>query len=107
MPRRCSPTRTAGEHGKEGSMTRHVDIDRDAAVGIGSIAGNLVNGLSGERVYRGGKITEPGVYAGVSLDLYHNDRDLFDGPSVSKSGLKNLIPAHGGSPKAFWGRWKW
>lgn len=88
-------------------MTRHVDIDRDAAVGIGSIAGNLVNGLSGERVYRGGKITEPGVYAGVSLDLYHNDRDLFDGPSVSKSGLKNLIPAHGGSPKAFWGRWKW
>lgn len=60
-----------------------------------------------ERTYSGGQITEPGVYRGISLDDYHEKRDLFDGPSVSKSALKWLLPPHGGSPKAFWGRWKW
>ncbi|GAB4351375.1 MAG: hypothetical protein Kow0026_08400 [Oricola sp.] len=60
-----------------------------------------------ERVYTGGTITEPGIYRGISLSDYHDNRDLFDGPSVSKSALKWLLPPHGGSPKAFWGRWKW
>lgn len=54
----------------------------------------------------GKTITEPGVYSGITLDEYHTKTDLFDGPSVSKSPLKDLLPTHGGSPKAFWGRWK-
>jgi len=54
----------------------------------------------------GNTITNPGVYKGIPLADYHNRRDLFDGPSVSKSALKALLPTHGGSPKAFWGRWK-
>lgn len=60
-----------------------------------------------EKTFDGKTITEPGVYRGISLEAYHNDRDLFDGPSISKSALKWLLPPHGGSPKAFWGRWKW
>lgn len=57
--------------------------------------------------WTGGTITKPGVYSGISLDDYHNKVDLFDGPSISKSPLKDLIPTHGGSPKAFWGRWRY
>lgn len=59
-----------------------------------------------ERTWDGQQITEPGIYAGVPLSVYHGDPDLFDGPSVSKSALKSLLPFHGGSPKAFWGRWQ-
>ncbi len=53
------------------------------------------------------QITEPGIYEGIPLEEYHGNRNLFDGPSISKSSLKWLLPLHGGSPKAFWGRWKW
>ncbi|WP_150523998.1 PD-(D/E)XK nuclease-like domain-containing protein [Roseibium sediminis] len=53
----------------------------------------------------GGTITEPGVYTGIPLELYHNKLDLLDAPSVSKSSLKNLFPSLGGSPKAFWHQW--
>lgn len=60
---------------------------------------------SGEFEWHGETITVPGVYKGISLDDYHGKRDLLDGPSVSKSALKWLIPTMGGSPKAFWGRW--
>ncbi|MCD1645297.1 PD-(D/E)XK nuclease-like domain-containing protein [Aurantimonas coralicida] len=62
--------------------------------------------MSAEREYQGGKITQPGIYRGISLAEYHENPDLFDGPSISKSSLKWLLPSHGGSPKAFWGRWK-
>lgn len=59
------------------------------------------------RVYTEGMtITEPGVYTGIPLEVYHNEPKLFDGPSVSKSSLKNIFPFHGGSPKRFWGLWK-
>lgn len=73
----------------------------------GNAAARVVQNLASERRWDGKTITEPGVYAGIDLAQYHGDRDLFDGPSVSKSALKWLLPAHGGSPKAFWGRWKW
>lgn len=53
------------------------------------------------------QITENGVYDGISLERYHNDLTLFDGPSVSKSALKYMLPPHGGSPKKFWGHWKY
>lgn len=54
----------------------------------------------------GKPISVPGVYSGISLTDYHENPDLFDGPSVSKSPIKHMLPTHGGSPKAFWGRWK-
>lgn len=41
-------------------------------------------------------ITEPGIYSGVPMDVYHG-ADLCDGPSVSSSGLRRLVnqsPAH-------------
>lgn len=53
------------------------------------------------------QITQDGVYSDISLDRYHNDLTLFDGPSVSKSALKYMLPPHGGSPKKFWGHWKY
>ncbi len=53
----------------------------------------------------GSTITKPGVYVGIPIETYHNDPALLDGPSVSKSSLKSILPTHGGSPKAFWGRW--
>lgn len=49
------------------------------------------------------KITQNGIYAGVPMSVYHSD--CCDGPSVSKSAIKHILPVHGGSPKAFWGRW--
>jgi hypothetical protein len=63
--------------------------------------------VPGETIYMGGTIAKDGVYSHISLDDYHGNRKLLDGPSVSKSMLKWLLPAHGGSPKAFWGRWGW
>ena len=38
--------------------------------------------------YSGGKIAEPGIYAGVPFDAYHGD--LCQGPSVSSSGLRTI-----------------
>lgn len=61
--------------------------------------------MSTERTWDGKTITEAGVYGGIPLSTYHGQTDLFDAPSISKSALKWLLPTHGGSPKAFWGRW--
>lgn len=58
---------------------------------LGDVVGNLVDGLGNERFWRGGKITEPGVYAGVDIERYHHDPELFDGFSISSSGLRALL----------------
>lgn len=45
---------------------------------------------------RGMVITEPGIYAGVPMSVYHS-QDLCDGPSISSSGLRKIFnesPAH-------------
>ncbi|KFB10374.1 PD-(D/E)XK nuclease-like domain-containing protein [Nitratireductor basaltis] len=83
------------------------DLDFDRMDSIGDLANRIVGGLAKERAWDGETIYSDGVFSGVSLDDYHGKPDLLDGPSVSKSALKWLLPAHGGSPKAFWGRWKW
>lgn len=74
------------------------DVDTDAMQSIGSVAANVVEGLSGERSWSGGKITEPGVYRGVDIERYHHDPDLFDGFSISSSGLRALLRR----PKEYW-----
>ena len=38
--------------------------------------------------YAGGKITEPGCYAGIPIELYHGD--VTDGPGISSSGLRTI-----------------
>lgn len=46
--------------------------------------------------WNGRPITEPGIYSGVPMDVYHG-ANLCDGPSVSSSGLRRLSnqsPAH-------------
>jgi hypothetical protein len=58
---------------------------------LGDVVGNLVDGIGNERYWRGGKIAEPGVYAGVDIERYHHDPDLFDGFSISSSGLRALL----------------
>lgn len=88
-------------------MTRHIDVDADRFQHVGLPMANIIKGLRAERRWNGETITRSGVFSGISLEDYHGKRDLLDGPSVSKSALKWLIPAMGGSPKAFWGRWQW
>lgn len=83
-----------------------LDSDRDGIVSVGQAAHSAVEQMRGETWWDGKTITRNGVYAGIDLDTYHSKLDLLDGQSISKSALKWLIPAHGGSPKAFWGRWK-
>lgn len=42
------------------------------------------------------KIIKPGIYSGVPIDIYHS-QGLFDGPSISSSGLRKIAnesPAH-------------
>lgn len=53
----------------------------------------------GERVYLGGKITEAGVYRSVPIEAYHRDVDLFDGFSISSSGLRQVLDR----PSLYWG----
>lgn len=50
---------------------------------------------------RGTVITEPGIYAGVPIDLYHSQA-LCDGPSVSSSGLRKIFSE---SPAHFFATW--
>lgn len=71
---------------------------------IGS-AGKPVDWLADDIPWDGTMIEMPGIYRDIPIDEYHGNIDLLDGPSISKSGLKNLLPIHGGSPKRFWKLW--
>lgn len=45
--------------------------------------------------FNGGKVSLPGCYAGIPIDLYHGD--LTDGPGISSSGLRTIeakSPSH-------------
>jgi hypothetical protein len=53
----------------------------------------------GERVYLGGKITDAGVYRSVPIETYHRDTGLFDGFSISSSGLRQVLDR----PSLYWG----
>jgi hypothetical protein len=68
------------------------------AAGIAAKAGGKFI-KDGERVYGGGKIIDPGIYRGVSIDDYHGNVDLFDGFSISSSGLRAVIRR----PSEYWG----
>jgi len=55
-------------------------------------------------IWDGEKITRPGIYAGVPLDIYHS-QTICDGPSVSSSGLRRVLEENGGSPAHFYAEW--
>ncbi len=72
---------------------------------IGDIAASVVEQLSRDKQWDGKTpISEPGVYAGITLEDYHHNLDLLDGPSVSKSSLMKCAPPSG-NPKQFWAYW--
>lgn len=52
---------------------------------------------------KGQKITEPGIYSGVPMEVYQND--LCDGPSVSRSVLWLMDETMGGSPRHAYAKW--
>lgn len=66
-------------------------IEPDRFQSVGAVVGNLIDGLSNEQVYRGGQIDKKGVYAGVDIERYHHDPDLFDGFSISSSGVRAVL----------------
>lgn len=73
-------------------------IDKDLAQSVGSVFNKMNGGIKGESVYQGGKIEKPGVYRGVPIDTYHGDTELFDGFSISSSGLRAVLRR----PSEYW-----
>jgi hypothetical protein len=60
-----------------------MNINKDAFESAGAVT---------ERKWDGKPITEPGVYAGLPIETYHNDIKLFAGDwSISSSGLRKII----------------
>lgn len=66
-------------------------IDRDSFQQVGSVTNALVDGLAKERRWDGSQITEPGVYSMVPIETYHRETKLFNGFSVSSSGLRTIL----------------
>lgn len=53
---------------------------------------------SGEIEWDGSKIIDKGVYRNVPIDTYHGDTSLFDGFSISSSGLRAVLKR----PSEYW-----
>jgi hypothetical protein len=66
-------------------------IEPDMFRPLGTVAADIVRGLRNEIAYQGGTITQPGIYRGVPMDAYHGNPDLFDGFSMSSSGLRAVL----------------
>jgi hypothetical protein len=64
----------------------------------GNAAARVVQSLASERRWDGKQITADGVYAMVPIDTYHRDTDLFDGFSISSSGLRAVLRR----PSEYW-----
>ena len=58
---------------------------------VGQALNGLANGLSQERVWKGEIITENGVYSMVPIETYHRETSLFDGFSISSTGLRTVM----------------
>lgn len=66
-------------------------LDHDKMQSIGSVADDIINELANERCWQGEVITEAGVYANIPIDTYHRDVNLFDGFSISSTGLRTIL----------------
>ncbi|MEK1887955.1 MAG: PD-(D/E)XK nuclease-like domain-containing protein [Phyllobacterium sp.] len=73
-------------------------VDTDAMQSLGSIASSIVGGLAKEIAWDGKPITKNGVFANIPIETYHHDTNLFNGFSISSSGLRRLIDR----PSLYW-----
>ncbi|MBX5238672.1 PD-(D/E)XK nuclease-like domain-containing protein [Rhizobium sp. NLR22b] len=74
-------------------------VDRDAWQSLGSVERSLVAGLTAEQKWNGNPIVRRGVYSCVPIDDYHGKTDLFDGFSISSTGLRAVLRR----PSEYWG----
>lgn len=74
-------------------------IDKDSFQSVGSVVGNIIAGLKAEQKWNGQQIIRRGVYSGVPIDDYHGNTALFDGFSISSSGLRAVLHR----PSEYWG----
>jgi len=70
-------------------MNEHIDIDADAMQSIGSI----VNNITAKSAPDGVAFHEPGIYFGLSDEIYHAD------PALGSTGLKKLLSS---APDFWW-----
>lgn len=73
-------------------------LDVDAMQSLGSITDKIVGGFRAERQWDGLQISKNGVVANVPIEQYHRDTLLFDGFSISSSGLRTLMKR----PAEYW-----
>ncbi|MBB3521098.1 PD-(D/E)XK nuclease-like domain-containing protein [Rhizobium sp. BK456] len=74
-------------------------IDQDSFQSIASISSGLIGGIGSEQRWNGKQIIRRGIYAGVPIEDYHGKIDLFDGFSISSSGLRSVLRR----PSEYWG----
>lgn len=65
---------------------------------INKVAASTLKKSSQEVLWSGEKIAVNGVYSNIPIERYHNDVDLFDGFSISSSGLRQVIHR----PSEYW-----
>jgi hypothetical protein len=73
-------------------------IDKDAWQSLGSVETGLLSGLKAEQRWNGKQIIRRGVYSCIPIDDYHQNVDLFDGFSISSSGLRAVLRR----PSEYW-----
>ena len=73
-------------------------IDKQQASSLGSLVEGIVEGFRQERQYTGEQIKLRGIYAGVPIETYHGDTNLFPEFSISSSGLRAVLRR----PSEYW-----
>jgi hypothetical protein len=73
-------------------------IDKQQASILGSLVEGIVEGFRQERQYTGEQIKLRGIYAGVPIETYHGDTNLFPEFSISSSGLRAVLRR----PSEYW-----
>ena len=70
----------------------------DIAMTVFSKTASIVKKSGQEILWNGEKIAVNGIYSNIPIDRYHNDTKLFDGFSISSSGLRQVIRR----PSEYW-----
>ena len=70
----------------------------DIAMTVFSKTASIVKKSGQEILWSGEKIAVNGIYSNIPIDRYHNDTKLFDGFSISSSGLRQVIRR----PSEYW-----
>ena len=70
----------------------------DIAMTVFSKTASIVKKSGQEILWNGEKIAVNGIYSNIPIERYHNDTKLFDGFSISSSGLRQVIRR----PSEYW-----